>query len=180
VIAPGLAALALGGAASVALAATLAVAAPGGPAAPSDPAASAVQYAAPLPSPLDVVRGFDPPPTEYGPGHRGVDLRAAAGATVGAAAAGRVEFAGQVAGHGVVVVAHRDGIRTEYEPVRPAVETGDRVRPGQLIGTVHGRHNGCAASCLHWGARRGDSYLDPLGLLAPLGPVVLLPDSRGG
>ncbi|MDT4920331.1 MAG: hypothetical protein QOI15_1233 [Pseudonocardiales bacterium] len=179
-IAPGLAAVALGGAASAALAATLAVAAPGGPAAPSDPAASAVQYAAPLPGPLDVVRGFDPPPTEYGAGHRGVDLRAAPGATVAAAAAGRVEFAGQVAGRGVVVVAHRDGIRTEYEPVRPAVETGDRVRPGQLIGTVHGRHNGCAASCLHWGARRGDSYLDPLGLLAPLGPVVLLPDSRGG
>ena len=30
-------------------------------------------------------------------------------------------------------------------------------------------------TCLHWGARRGDTYLDPLSLLRPLGPVRLLP-----
>jgi murein DD-endopeptidase MepM/ murein hydrolase activator NlpD len=139
--------------------------------------ATAPAYLAPLPEPITVARQFDPPSTEYGPGHLGVDLRAAAAATVRAAAGGVVAFAGQVAGRGVVVVDHPDGIRTEYEPVRPLVRAGARVRAGEPIGILHGRHAGCPGRCLHWGARRGDTYLDPLALLRPLGPVVLVPNS---
>lgn len=138
-----------------------------------------VVYSAP--APLRVVRAFEPPPGPYGPGHRGVDLAAAPGAAVVAAADGTVTFAGSVAGRGVVVVSHADGIRTEYEPLRVAVHRGDEVRRAERLGTVLGRHTGCApASCLHWGARRGEVYLDPLSLLRPLGPVRLLPwDSAG-
>lgn len=139
-----------------------------------------VEYAAPLPEPLVVLRPFAPPATRYGAGHLGVDLRAADGAPVRAAADGAVSFAGQVAGRGVVVVAHADGIRTEYEPVVPDVRVGARVRRGQVIGRLTGRHRGCPVACLHWGARRGDRYLDPLSLLRPLGPVVLLPWPRPG
>src|SRR5579875_2748411 len=102
-----------------------------------------VEYAAPLPEPLDVVRPFAPPATRYGPGHLGVDLRAADGAPVRAAADGTVSFAGQVAGRGVVVVAHADGIRTEYEPVAPVVRAGARVHRGHAIGRLTGRHRGC-------------------------------------
>jgi murein DD-endopeptidase MepM/ murein hydrolase activator NlpD len=133
-------------------------------------------YVAPLPAPIDVLRRFDPPSTEFGPGHLGVDLRANQDTTVRAAAAGVVDFAGQVAGRGVVVVRHPDGIGTEYEPVRPLVRVGAHLRAGQPIGVLAGRHRGCPVSCLHWGARRGDNYIDPLSLLRPLGPVVLLPD----
>lgn len=143
--------------------------------APSGPASGPV-YTAPLPEPIDVLRPFDPPSTEFGPGHLGVDLRARVDATVRAAAAGVVDFAGQVAGRGVVVIGHPDGIRTEYEPVRPLVRVGAHLRAGEPIGVVRGHHRGCPASCLHWGARRGDNYLDPLSLLRPLGPVVLLPN----
>jgi murein DD-endopeptidase MepM/ murein hydrolase activator NlpD len=134
-----------------------------------------VQYTGPLAA-LDVLRGFDPPSQEYGAGHLGVDLRARQGQRVGAAAAATVQFAGQVAGRGVVVLLHPDGIRTEYEPLQPAVHAGERLAAGALIGSLLGRHRGCTVTCLHWGARRGDSYLDPLSLLRPLGPVVLLPD----
>jgi murein DD-endopeptidase MepM/ murein hydrolase activator NlpD len=166
--------VALGGAV---LAATVAFGVPAGQVVPPvDPTPGAVTYVGPLPAPLGVLRGFDPPATEFGPGHLGVDLRAGPGASVGAAAAGLVQFAGQVAGRGVVVISHPDGIRTEYEPVRPAVHAGDHVRSGAVIGTLLGRHAGCPVSCLHWGARRGTAYLDPLTLLRPLGPVVLLPD----
>ena len=49
-----------------------------------------------------VVRGFDAPPSPYAAGHRGVDLAARAGSAVRAAAAGRVYFAGVVAGIGSV------------------------------------------------------------------------------
>jgi murein DD-endopeptidase MepM/ murein hydrolase activator NlpD len=137
-------------------------------------------YRSPLPGWLDVVRPFDPPATRFGPGHLGVDLRAHSAEVVYAAGAGVVSFAGSVAGRGVVVVTHPDGIRTEYEPVRPLVRSGTRVRAGQLIATVRGVHKGCAGTCLHWGARRGDRYINPLDLLRPLGPVVLLPWSKPG
>ncbi len=141
----------------------------------SPPAPVEVRYSAPV-SPLEVVRAFDPPDHPFGPGHLGVDLATTPGVAVRAAGDGVVTFAGSVAGRGLVVVLHADGLRTEYEPVLPAVHRGDEVRRGQVIGRVHGTHGDChPCGCLHWGARRGDEYLDPLLLLQPLGPVRLLP-----
>jgi murein DD-endopeptidase MepM/ murein hydrolase activator NlpD len=128
---------------------------------------------------LRVLKPFTPPVERYGAGHLGVDLAAAAGGAVLAAGSGVVRFAGPVAGHGVVVLVHPDGISTEYEPLAAVVAAGQRVTAGQRIGTVRGVHRGCAAGCLHWGARRGSGhppeYLDPMSLLAPLGVVRLLP-----
>src|SRR4051794_34920547 len=101
--------------------------APGGHPAPrsSSPAVTAPAavrtYEAPVAGPLRVVRSFVAPITTYGPGHRGVDLGSREGQTVLAAATGTVTFAGSVAGRGVVVIAHPDGIRTEYEPVTASV-----------------------------------------------------------
>jgi murein DD-endopeptidase MepM/ murein hydrolase activator NlpD len=137
--------------------------------------AAASDYQPPLPGELVVLRPFDPPATRYGPGHLGVDLRAAAGETVRAAGAGTVTFAGPVAGRGVVVIAHPDGVSTEYEPVWPRVRVGSVVRAGEPVAVLRGHHRGCPGVCLHWGARRAGDYFDPLRLLPPLGPVVLLP-----
>jgi murein DD-endopeptidase MepM/ murein hydrolase activator NlpD len=93
-----------------------------------------------------------------------------------------VTFAGAVAGRGVVVIRHADGVSTEYEPVEPLVSRGALVHGGQQIGYVHGVHGTCAFdTCLHWGARRDGQYLDPMLLLQPLGAVRLLPwTDRGG
>jgi len=92
-----------------------------------------------------------------------------------AAGAGTVVFAGQVAGRGVVSVDHPGGLRTTYEPVSPTVAAGDLVAKGQQIATLAPGHPDCTAvACLHWGARRGADYLDPLRLLG-LGRVRLLP-----
>jgi murein DD-endopeptidase MepM/ murein hydrolase activator NlpD len=144
------------------------------PAATRSPAASS--YRAPVPGPTQVLRGFSPPTTPYGPGHLGVDLATREGIEVVAAGAGTVRFAGQVAGRGVVVVEHPDGISTEYEPLTVLTRPGVRVVAGQLIGRLTGVHRGCPATgCLHWGARRGQRYLDPMSLLQPLGVVRLLP-----
>ncbi len=134
-------------------------------------------YWAPLPG-VRVLRGFDPPVNFYGAGHLGVDLATRPGAVVRAAGTGVVRFAGAIAGRGVVVLEHPDGIRTEYEPLRPApgITPGAAVQRGARIGVIDGTHAGCRPGrCLHWGARRGDAYLDPLTLLLPLGPVRLLP-----
>jgi murein DD-endopeptidase MepM/ murein hydrolase activator NlpD len=135
-----------------------------------------VEYQAPLPLPLQIVRRFDPPLTPFGPGHLGVDLAVPGHTPIRSAGPGVVSFAGPVAGRGVVVVSHRDGVRTEYEPVQPLVRRGDLVQPGTPIGVLAGRHPGCpVTSCLHWGARRGAEYIDPLALLTPPGSVRLLP-----
>lgn len=168
--------------ASIAAAAVLiAPPAAGAPAATSaaGPAAAtsaAPAYQAPLPGALRVLAAFDPPATAYSAGHRGVDLAAAPGSSVRAAAAGVVRFAGMVAGRGVVVIEHSDGISTEYEPIAPQVDADEPVLAGQVIGVLSGTHARCQpASCLHWGARRGTDYLDPMSLLAALGPVRLVP-----
>lgn len=158
---------------------------PADPVTPTDPVARvgpddvgnkpAPQFDWPLAGSPTVVRAFHPPTFQYGPGHRGVDLAAVAGAPVLAAGAGTVAFAGTVAGHGVVSVDHPGGLRTTYEPVSPTVTTGDRVARGERIGTVQPGDPGCpGTACLHWGVlsdpkkdpEKGRQYLDPLRLLA--------------
>jgi len=133
-------------------------------------------YVAPLVGALVVLHPFGAPESPYAAGERGVDLVAAGGSAVLASGAGTVRFAGVVAGRGVVVIAHYDGIATEYEPVAPSVAAGQSVGAGDVLGVVSGVHSGCPAdACLHWGARRGSTYFDPMSLLRPLGTVRLLP-----
>jgi murein DD-endopeptidase MepM/ murein hydrolase activator NlpD len=138
-------------------------------------ATSQAGWRLPLPGAPEVVRGFEPPPTPYAAGHRGVDLRAVPGARVVAAAAGTVTFAGPVAGRPVVVVTHAGGLRTTYEPVAATVRRGAALAAGAVLGSVVVAGSHCLpGACLHWGLRRGDTYLDPLTMLADR-PVRLLP-----
>jgi murein DD-endopeptidase MepM/ murein hydrolase activator NlpD len=120
----------------------------------------------PLPGQLHVMRPFALPAQPWQPGNRGVDLAARAGEPVYAATGGVVSYAGMLAGRGVVSVS-RGSLRTTYEPVDPVVGTGERVSAGQLIGRVStaADHCGPRGSCLHWGALRDGSYVDPMGLL---------------
>jgi murein DD-endopeptidase MepM/ murein hydrolase activator NlpD len=131
------------------------------------PVSAAPQYDWPLqPRPV-VTEQFDPPAKRWLPGHRGVDLAATEGQPVLAAGDGVVAFAGTVAGKPVVSVDH-GSIRTTYEPVVAVVSAGQSVSKGEVLGTVQAGHEGCArAVCVHWGAKRGDVYLDPLSLLQP-------------
>ncbi len=126
-------------------------------------------YAWPLVPAPAVHTPFQAPAHPFGPGHRGVDLAGSPGQPVAAARAGTVVFAGPVAGRGVVSIQHDDGLRTTYEPVRPAVTAGAVVRSGDVLGLLDPGHPGCTApACLHWGVRRDRTeYLDPLLLLRP-------------
>ena len=128
----------------------------------------------PLAGPREVVRPFAPPASAYGAGHRGVDLPSAPGAAVRASGAGRVTYAGLLAGRGVVVVSH-GALRTTYEPVTASVDVGQAVALGEVVGRLERGHLGCPVqACLHWGLRRGEEYLDPVRLVER-GPVRLLP-----
>lgn len=118
-----------------------------------------------------VVRGWEPPATEFGRGHRGVDLAAPPGSVVRAAAAGEVSFAGRVAGRGVIAVeltgTGDPPLRTTYEPVRAMVKKGAEVAAGETLGLLEPPRAHCPASCLHWGLLRAEAYLDPLSLMPP-------------
>lgn len=125
-----------------------------------------------------VVSVFDPPDARWGAGHRGVDLAGHLGQPVHAALAGRVSFAGRLAGRGVVVVDH-GATRTTYEPVTATVSVGDRVAEGAILGRLDLFGSHCFPHlCLHWGLIEGrEHYLDPLTLVGGA-PVRLLPLSR--
>jgi murein DD-endopeptidase MepM/ murein hydrolase activator NlpD len=95
-----------------------------------------------------------------------------------AADRGLIVYAGPLADRSLVSVEHPGGLRTTYEPVQPSVRVGDYVQRGQLIGTLMAGHPGCPATapmvCLHWGAHRQRTYLDPLRLVQA-GRIRLLP-----
>lgn len=122
-----------------------------------------------------VERGFDRPDQPWLPGHRGVDLRATAGQPVLAPTSGRVTFSGPLAGRGVLVVTHPNGLRSTFEPVEAGLAVGQGVAAGQRVAQVSGVGGHCApVVCLHWGVLRERTYLDPLAFLGRR-PVVLLP-----
>ena len=127
-----------------------------------------------------VLHLFDPPDKPWLSGHRGVDLAAPQGTTVHSPTDGVVTFSGVVVDRGVLTIATADGLRLSFEPVTSKLKAGDAVVRGAAIGTVKGPTH-CdsgppgADSCLHWGVRRGDVYLNPLAFILDLRPSVLLP-----
>jgi len=122
-----------------------------------------------------VVRPADLPRSPWGAGHRGIDLDAGAGAPVVAPAAGTVTFAGRVAGRPVVVLAHAGDLRTSLEPVTATVAVGQEVRAGEPLGHLAPGPGHCAPrTCVHWGVRLGERYVDPAALL-DRPRVVLMP-----
>jgi murein DD-endopeptidase MepM/ murein hydrolase activator NlpD len=106
-----------------------------------------------------VVDPYRPPACRWCPGNRGIDYATSPGDPVRAAARGVVAFAGPVAGRLVIVVNHPDGLRTTYDGVAAvATAVGVLVDADDVIGTAGDR--------LHFGVRRGDTYLDPSPFLA--------------
>jgi len=121
-----------------------------------------------------VLAPFRPPPQPWLSGHRGVDLSAAAEATVAAPAAGTIAFAGWVVDRPVLSIDHGNGLRSSFEPVVSDLRKGDAVARGDPVGRLSGRGH-CAGPCVHWGVRRGGQYVNPLQFVADLRPSVLLP-----
>lgn len=124
-----------------------------------------------------VLRDFDPPPKPWLSGHRGVDLGTSSdGVQVASPAAGTVSFVGMVVDRPVITIDHGNGLRSSFEPVESTLALGTSVEAGQTIGTVLAGHC-AAASCLHWGVRRGEEYVNPLQFVTDLRPSILLPVS---
>ena len=151
--------------------ASTATPAPTAPVTPAPATPVTVRHRPPVDVP--VVGRFRPPATPFGPGNRGIDYATEEGSPVRASADGVVDFAGPVGGRLHVVIRHADGIRTSYSFLASiAVHAGQRVAGGTQVGT--------AGRSLHFGARRGDAYIDPLSLFGgPPARVHLVADEPG-
>lgn len=136
----------------------------GGPAAP---AAAAGTWTWPVIGP--VLRGFDPPATPFGSGHRGIDIAAAVGSVAVAPASGVVAFAGPIGGRLFLTLDHGGGLTSTYSWVSALlVRRGDVVTTSQPVALTGTGHLGFPVPHLHFGVRLDGAYQDPLAYLGAI------------
>lgn len=124
--------------------------------------------------PFRLDRPFVAPPHRYGPGHRGIDVRALGEPAVVAPDGGIVAFSGDVAGRGILTIDHGGGLVSTLEPIASDLIAGTAVARGAPVGVIStGGH--ADAGALHLGARLDGEYINPLVLLGGVPRAVLLP-----
>ncbi|MEA2517061.1 MAG: hypothetical protein QOG16_899 [Actinomycetota bacterium] len=112
-----------------------------------------------------IARRFEPPGTEWGPGHRGIDYAVSSGTAVRAIGDGTVSFAGDVAGTLAVTISHGEGLESTYSDLSAIdVAEGDVVDQGFWIGRSGSAHG---ADGLHLGVKLAGAYVDPEGYIGP-------------
>jgi len=128
---------------------------------------------------LDVINQYEAPMTEYGAGHRGIDLAAPIGTQVIAPVSGEIIFSGQVGYRESITILFGNSFRASLEPVCSELIEGTLVLAGDVIGAVcepdisYQWH--CEFTCLHFGTRADSGYFSPLALLGVLAPSRLVP-----
>ena len=102
----------------------------------------------------------------WGRMHEGIDLGAAYGTPIAAAAAGTVIYAGWLGGYGnLTVIDHGGGLSTAYgHQSHIGVSVGQHVEQGEIIGNV-GSTGHSTGPHLHFEVRVNGQAVDPLGYL---------------
>ena len=127
---------------------------------PGDATPSAAGFIWPVNGPVTSPFGW-----RWGRMHEGIDIGAAYGTPIHAAASGRVIYAGWMSGYGnLVAIDHGGGVSTCYAHQSSFAITSGSVSQGDIIGYV-----GCTGHCfgphLHFEVRINGSPVDPLGYL---------------
>jgi murein DD-endopeptidase MepM/ murein hydrolase activator NlpD len=101
--------------------------------------------------------------------HLGVDYRGRLGECIRAAAPGTVVVAGREGGYGRYVrIDHGHGLQTAYAHLgRIGVRRGERVRSGQVIGTVGMTGVSSRPPHLHFEVHRRNRAVNPVSFLPP-------------
>ena len=114
--------------------------------------------------PMIIERYFEPPPTPYSAGNRGVDIRTEPQTPIRAPQDGIVHFSGKVANIGTLSINHNN-LKTTFTPIDSIVKTGQFIKRNQIIGYVSITGSHCKPqTCLHWGLVMEKRYLNPLSL----------------
>jgi murein DD-endopeptidase MepM/ murein hydrolase activator NlpD len=131
----------------------------------SGPASAAGTWPWPVTGP--VIRGYDPPNSPYGSGHRGIDIGAAYGTPIVAPAAGTVSFSGKVGGYLFLTIQHGGGVASIYSWVSAlSVKKNDVVRAGQVVALTGQGHPGSDVTHLHFAVKLNGAYVNPLDYLS--------------
>lgn len=131
----------------------------------------------------DTLNHYIAPMTEYGEGHRGIDLPAQIGGQVLSPASGQISFSGKVGYRNVVSIRFGNSFTASLEPVCSDLVEGTQVLMGETIGIVcepdleYLWH--CEQTCLHFGTRSDAGYFSPLALIGGLSPSKLVFYARG-
>lgn len=132
-----------------------------------------------LPVDGPIIEQWQAPGTDWGPGHRGIDLYAAPETAVRASGAGRVVFAGTVAGVKAVTIEHAGDMTTTYTDLAGIlVAHGTYVLQGQWLGHSGVTHGASGEAGLHFGVKIAGAYVNPEDYLGPLdvsGAIYLTP-----
>lgn len=122
----------------------------------------------------DVAEPFRAPAHDYGPGHRGIDIRADVGTVVVAPADGIVAFRGVVVDRPLLTIDHGGGYVTTFEPLDSELARGTLVHAGDEIGVVAtGGHS--APGTVHIGVRLHGVYINPMVMFGEVPRAILLP-----
>jgi murein DD-endopeptidase MepM/ murein hydrolase activator NlpD len=117
-------------------------------------------------------RTFVAPATEFGAGHRGIDLPAVVGEGLVAPTRVRVAFAGRVVDRDVVTLDAGGGWLVSFDGATSSVEVDSMVVAGAPVAVVSPTPH-CA--CVHLGLRYRGEYVNPLLTWGEVPRAVLLP-----
>ena len=126
----------------------------------------------PLERSRQVSRTFVAPATEFGAGHRGIDLPAEVGERLVAPTDVRVAFAGRVVDRDVVTLDAGGGWLVTFDGATSSVAVDSVVGSGVPVAVVSPTPH-CA--CVHLGLRYGGAYVNPLLVWGEVPRAVLLP-----
>lgn len=99
--------------------------------------------------------------------HEGIDIAAPVGTPIWAAGSGRVIFAGEQPGYGLIVVLRhtdRDAVTVYAHNARNCVGEGTEVKVGDVVGLV-GNSGGFASPAVHFEVRLGKNTVNPRRML---------------
>ncbi|MCF8540874.1 MAG: M23 family metallopeptidase [Aurantimicrobium sp.] len=126
----------------------------------------------PLERSRQVSRGFLAPATEFGAGHRGIDLPAVVGERLVAPTQVRVAFAGRVVDRDVVTLDAGGGWLATFDGATSTFEVGSVLEAGAPVAVASSTPH-CA--CVHLGLRYRGEYVNPLLTWGEVPRAVLLP-----
>jgi hypothetical protein len=136
----------------------------------------------PLNENLEVIRPFLRPSSDWGAGHRGVDIVADADSMVLSPHSSTIGFANLAFGVPTVVLDHDDGSSEVFQPVClvESAGLGQKLDAGELFGAFCSNESNdghCGQlGCIHWSYRLDkDTYINPLRMVEILQPAKLLP-----